>query len=433
MIGKEKLKEIIMSNQEFISNQVKDIVERENIRLPEKLNKVVILYGVRRSGKTFVLFDLFKTYKDISLYIDFEDDRLLNFQLNDFGILKEAFLELKPDLLNKKKKFFLDEIQNIRDWEKFCRRAVEKENIDVFVAGSSSKIMPLEIHTSLRGRAWSIEITTFSFREYLQAKNISVEESFIYGSKKIITKKHFSDYMRWGGFPEVVLSKDEFEKNKLIKEYLGAMFFKDLVERFNINNIHLLDVLIDRLFSSFSQKFSLTAFYKQYKGRFPFSKDSLFSYYKNLLESMLIFEVRKFAESTYKRLRNPAKIYLADVGLARKVSSEDSGRVLENVVFLELRRNAEEIFYFDEEKECDFVAKEKDGFFPYQVCFELTEKNRERELGGLVSCCKWLKIKEGVLLTNDQEEEIKINRIKIRIFPVWKWLIADRKLIAHSS
>jgi len=369
---------------------------------------------------------LFKRYKDTSLYIDFEDDRLLDFQANDFEILKDVFLELKPDLLNKKKRFLLDEIQSIKNWEKFCRRVVEKENIDVFVAGSSSKIMPWEIHTSLRGRAWSIEITPFSFREYLQAKNISVEESFIYGSKKIITKRHFSDYMRWGGFPEVVLSKNEFEKNKLIKEYLGAMFFKDLVERFNINNIHLFDTLIDKLFSSFSQRSSLTAFYKQYKGKFPFSKDSLFSYHRNLLESMLIFEVRKFAESTYKRLRNPAKIYLADVGLARKVSSEDLGRVLENIVFLELRRKTEEIFYFDEGKECDFVVKKKNKFFPYQVCFELTEKNEERELGGLVSCCKWLEMKEAILLTNDQEEEIKINRIKIRIFPVWKWLIADR-------
>jgi hypothetical protein len=258
----------------------------------------------------------------------------------------------------------------------------------------------------------------------LQAKNISLEESFIYGSKKIITKKHFSDYMRWGGFPEVVLSKDEFEKNKLIKEYLAAMFFKDLVERFNISNIHLLDALIDKLFSSFSQRFSLTAFYRQYKGKFPFSKDSLFSYYKNLLESMLVFNVRKFAESTYKRLRNPAKIYLADVGLARKVTSEDLGRVLENIVFLELRKKTEEIFYFDEERECDFVVKEKNKFFPYQVCFELTEENKERELSSLVSCCNWLETKEGMVLTNDQEEEIKINEIKIRIFPVWKWLIA---------
>lgn len=423
MISREKLKEIILSNREFILTQVKSIVKRENIRLPGRLNKVVIFYGVRRSGKTFVLFDLFKKYRDESLYIDFEDERLMNFGVNDFEILKEVFLELVPLPLNKKKKFFFDEIQNINGWEKFCRRAVEKEKIDIFVAGSSSKIMPLEIHTSLRGRAWSVEITPFSFREYLRAKNISVDESFIYGSKKVLTKRHFSDYMKWGGFPEVVFLKDEFEKNKLIKEYFAAMFFKDLIERFNLNNTHLLDALIDKLFSSFSQRFSLTAFYRQYKNKFPFSKDSLFRYYKNLLESMLIFETRKFTESTYKRLRNPAKIYVVDSGLARKVASEDLGRVLENVVFLELKRKAGEIFYFDEEKECDFVVKEENKFSPYQVCFELTESNRDRELDGLVLCSKWLGRKEGMLLTNDQEEQIKIKGIKIRVLPVWKWLL----------
>lgn len=423
MISREKLKEIILSNQEFILTQVKKIVKRENILLPERLNKVVIFYGVRRSGKTFVLFDLFKKYRNESLYIDFEDERLTNFKANDFEILKDVFLELAPLTLNKRKKFFFDEIQNIKGWEKFCRRAVEKENIDIFVAGSSSRIMPLEIHTSLRGRAWSVEITPFSFREYLQAKNILIDENFIYGSKKVIVKKHFSDYMKWGGFPEVVFLKDEFEKNKLIKEYFAAMFFKDLVERFNMNNIHLLDLLIDKLFSSFSQRFSLTAFYRQYKGKFPFSKDSLFSYYKNLLESMLIFETRKFAESTYKRLRNPAKIYVVDGGLARKVASEDLGRVLENVVFLELKRKADEIFYFDEEKECDFVVKEENKLSSYQVCFELTEGNRDRELDGLVLCAKWLGRKEGMLLTNDQEEQIKIEGIKIRVLPVWKWLL----------
>ena len=150
MTSKEKLKEVILSNQEFIFNRVNDIVKRENVHFPGRLNKVVMLYGVRRSGKSFVLFDLFKRYKDTSLYIDFEDDRLLDFQPDDFEILREAFLELKPDLLNKKKRFLLDEIQNIEGWEKFCRRAVEKENIDVFVAGSSSKICLLYTSPSPR-------------------------------------------------------------------------------------------------------------------------------------------------------------------------------------------------------------------------------------------------------------------------------------------
>ncbi len=236
MISKEQLKEIIVSNHHFILNQIKTIIKREDIHLPEESKKIIVLYGVRRSGKTFLLYELFKKYKDKALYIDFEDERLINFELTDFEIVKEAFMELNPQLIGKPQLFLFDEIQNIKGWEKFCRRVVEKENVSVFVTGSSSKIMPMEIHTSLRGRAWSIEITPFSFREYLLAKNIILDKNYIYGPQKIIIKKHFADYMKWGGFPEITFIESEFEKNKILKEYLFSMFFKNLVERFNINN-----------------------------------------------------------------------------------------------------------------------------------------------------------------------------------------------------
>jgi predicted AAA+ superfamily ATPase len=423
MISKERLKEIILSNRHFILNQIKSIIKREDIKFPQRLKKIIVLYGIKRSGKTFILYDLLKRYKDRSLYIDFEDDRLINFELSDFEILKDAFLELNPQLVGKPQLFLFDEIQNIRDWERFCRRVVERGEASVLVTGSSSKIMPLEIHPTIRGRAWSVEITPFSFKEYLRAKGVILDKDFIYGPKKIIIKNAFSEYMRWGGFPEITLLENEFEKNKVIKEYLSSMFFKDLIERFKMNNIYLLDALWDRLFSCFSTKFSLTAFYKEYKDKFPFSKDSLFNYYKHFLESMLIFEIRRFAESPYKRLRTPAKIYLGDVSLCKRVTSEDLGRVLENIVFIELRRRYEELFYFMEEKECDFIAKDKETFSAYQVCFELTPENREREISGLLIACKWLGIQKGLLLTYDQEEEIEREGIEINILPVWKWLI----------
>jgi len=425
MVSKERLKEIILDNRKFILNQIGKIIKRERIYFPDKLNKVGVLYGVRRSGKTFILYDLFKEAKDESLYIDFEDERLVNFELSDFELLKEAFFELNPHLLNKKKVFLLDEIQNVNGWERFCRRVTEKENVDVFVAGSSSKIMPKEVHTSLRGRAWSIEISPFSFREYLKAKNIIIDENFIYGPEKVLIKNHFSDYLRWGGFPEVVLAKNEFEKKKILKEYLGSMIFRDLVERYKINNIPLLDVLIDGLFSFFSQRFSLTSFYKQYKDRLPFSKDSLFKYYKYFLQSMFIFETKKFAESTYKRMRNPAKIYLVDTGLAKRISSQDLGKLLENVVFLEMRKKTDNIFYFQEKKECDFVVNENGRFLACQVCYELNEQNREREFGGLILCCKQLGLNEGLILTFDEEEESNKQGIKIKIMPAWKWSLRD--------
>lgn len=283
--------------------------------------------------------------------------------------------------------------------------------------------MPLEIHTSLRGRAWSTEISPFSFKEYLCVKNIPLSNEYLYGSKKIIIKTHFSNYMKWGGFPEIVLLESDFEKRKLLDEYMGAMFFRDLVERFNMNNTSLLDTLTDKLFSSFAHKFSLNAFYKQYKDKFSFSKDSLYNYYKNFIKSMLVFEVKIFAESTYKRQRNSAKIYVADPGLARKVTSEDRGKILENIVFLELRKKTKDIFYFTGKGECDFVTKMKNDLFPYQVCFELNEKNKEREIDGLVECCKRLNKTKGLILTNDQKDEIKVENTSIKILPVWKWLL----------
>src|SRR3989338_10135329 len=150
MIGKEKLKEIILSNKEFILNQVEAIIKREGFRLPGAVEKVMVLYGVRRSGKTFILYDLFRNFREESLYIDFEDERLADFRLEDFETLREAFLELNPRLVDKNKVFLFDEIQNIAGWEKFCRRVAEREKTRVYVSGSSSKIMPEEIHTSLR-------------------------------------------------------------------------------------------------------------------------------------------------------------------------------------------------------------------------------------------------------------------------------------------
>ena len=426
MISNSILKDIIISNEEFISQHIKQIVKRENISFPEKLKKAIILYGVRRSGKTHILFDLYKKHKDRSLYLDFEDERLNGFEAKDFEVLKDVFLELKPTLIGKELIFLFDEIQNIRGWERFCRRVVERENIKVFVSGSSSRVMPLEIHTSLRGRAWSTEVTPFSFREYLYLKGMDIKDkNIIYGSKRALVKKYFAEYLKWGGFPEVSLLKSDFEKRKVIKEYLEAMFFKDLVERFNITNIHLLKALTEKLFSSFSTKLSLTAFYKQYQQKFPFSKDTLFSYYHHFLESMLVFEIKKFSESSYQRLRNPAKIYLVDTGICKKVTSADWGRMLENIVFLELRRKGDEVYYFAERRECDFIVKDDNSgkLFPYQVTLELKEENKEREIAGLIEACKRLDIKEGIIFTYDEEGSVVVEGINIQILPVWKWLL----------
>ncbi len=423
MISKETLKEIIVTNEDFILKQVKDIIPREGINLPETLNKTVVLYGVRRCGKTFILFDLFKKFGENSVYIDFEDERLTGFDVNNFEKLKESVLEIKPQLIGKELVFLFDEIQNIEGWERFCRRAVERENIKVFVSGSSSRMMPFEIHTELRGRSWSIEVMPFTFSEYLQAKGLdTTNKDLFYGENKAIVKRHFSEYLRWGGFPEVSLLDSEIDKTKLLKEYMGAMFFRDMVERYGITNITLIDSLTDKLFSSFSLKLSLTSFYRQYKDKFSFSKDLLFKYYKYFIQSMLVFEVRKFSESTYVRMRNPGKIYLVDTGLARRVTSADSGRLLENMVYLALRRKDFEVSYFEGKRECDFIARRNNDFYPIQVTHEINKGNKKREVEGLIEACKTVGVQEGMIITHDDENEIIEGGVRIKILPAWKGL-----------
>lgn len=144
---------------------------------------------------------------------------------------------------------------------------------------------------------------------------------------------------------------------------------------------------------------------------------------------MLAFEVRKFAESTYKRMRNPAKVYIIDTGLCRKITSSDTGRLLENIIYLELRRKGCEIFYFEDKQECDFIAKtENNKLLPIQSTFELNEKNEEREIGGVIEACNHLGTDEGMILTYDEEKELVTDGIHVRLIPVWKWCIEEEKM-----
>jgi predicted AAA+ superfamily ATPase len=424
MISKSIIKEIILSNRAFILKSVSGIVPRAAAEVVAP-GKTVIMHGIRRSGKTFILYDIFRRNSDAALYLDFEDDRLTGFTAADFLTVQDAFLELRPETAGRIVYLF-DEIQHVEGWERFCRRVTERENAAVYVTGSSSKLMPLEVDTAIRGRAWSVAVFPFSFPEFVQLRMGRLDNNeILYGTGKVETKRLFAEYAKWGGFPETALAADPVDKTKLLKEYLRAMFFRDLVERYGMTNIALFDALADKLFSSFSTRLSLTAFYRQYKDLFPFSKDLLFQYFHNFEESMLIFAVRKFSESSYKRSRNPVKIYPADTGLCRRVASEDAGRILENIVFIELARRGAEVYYFEEKQECDFVVKdgEEAGFVAFQVCRELTDENRRRETGGLIAACRRLNVTEGTILTDDQEWEEETEGIKISVRPVWRWLI----------
>jgi predicted AAA+ superfamily ATPase len=425
-INKDTLKRVIIENRDFVSKIPDRFVERECFRMPEAIKKVIILYGVRRSGKTYLLYHLMRQNLDNSLYVDFEDDRLKDFSIEDFETLREAFFELFPGLINEKVYFLFDEIQIVDGWEKFCRRMVEKTRAQVFAAGSSSKIYPENISTTLRGREWSIELFPFSFREFVTFKGIKPDEFLLASEERFRMVEFLNEYLKWGGFPEVTAARNEFDRRKIADQYLGAIFFKDLIERYEITNIPLIKSLKNKIFSTFSTKFSLIAFYNKLKGNFPFSKDLLYRYYQHLLDSKTVFEARIFSDSEYQKSRNPAKVYIIDPILSQKVAHDDSARILENIVFIELLRRNYKPHYFFQTNECDFVVEKDNKKHVFQVTYRLETGNKEREINGIVEAARSIRSKEGYILTFNEDDEYVIDNITIKIIPTWKWLLVPQ-------
>ena len=433
MIAKSLLKQIIVENREFIEKKILSPIRRDLLDSLPKPDRAIIFYGVRRAGKTFLLYEIFRSAPASSLYLDFEDERLAGFVLEDFETVREAFFELNPDFLGAKNvQFLFDEIQRIKEWEGFARRMLEKEGVVVYAAGSSTRIHPENIGTALRGRFAAFELYPFSFREFIRLRVPRGDiKPLLFGRERVRLKRHFEEYLRWGGLPEIIRADSEIEKARILKEYLNAIYFRDLVERFEIKNFALFNALWDFLFSSFAAKFSINSFGSKYRDEFPFSKDSLYAYYRGFTESRMILEVRKYAESSYRRLKTPVKIYIADNGLARRITSRDSGRLLENLVLLELKRRGKNLFYFEGKRECDFVAVGPDETRAvFQVVFELNENTRKREAEGLVEAAKALGLKDGTILSNDQEDSFTQESVRINVLPVWKWSLTDNEFQA---
>lgn len=429
MITVRQLREVLAANEEVILRQLPAPVPRPRLSVLPPGNKALILFGVRRGGKSFILYDRFRRAPATSLYLDFEDDRLAGFTLADCDRILEAFHEEKPGCSARDQvTFLLDEIQCVPGWEKYVRRLVEKEGIRVIATGSSSRLMPRGFHTALRGRVWSREVLPFSFAEYLTAVGVPASLTPLpRGRNRAGLKNRLREFLRFGGFPEVAAAATPYLKHKLVADYLDSMYFRDLVERFGLTNIPLLNALRELFFSSFATKVSINSFCRQYKGKFPFARDSAFSYYHHFLESMLVREMRQFTESSFQRMRNPAKCYLADTGLARHLTSGDDGRLLENAVFLELHRRGYETWYHANCGECDFIARRDSETMALQVKWELNAENHARETAGLVSACRHLGRRKGVIVTFEQEGEEILDGIRIDIVPAWRWFLDDNR------
>ncbi|MBS3092095.1 ATP-binding protein [Candidatus Pacearchaeota archaeon] len=422
MLSEEQIKEILVKQRETIFNK-KYGIERTILRKIEskiKLPHVVVLTGLRRSGKSTLLRQLIKKiYNDEDFYyINFEDERLFNFPANEFNKLYEGLISL----YGKKKVFFLDEIQNVTNFETFIRRFYE-EGFKFFITGSSATLLSKELGTKLTGRHVDIVVRPFSFSEFLELREFNIEKDSVYKTEsKVEIKKYFEEYLIGGGMPEYLIYND-FE---LLTKVYEDTILKDIAVRHKVNNIIVLRNLYSILISNFANKFSFNSLKKITDIN---SVNTIKKFIHYLEETYFARTINKFDYSLKKQLINDKKFYVIDngfIGVLSKKLTKDKGWLLENLVFNSLNKN-NDVFYYSNKNECDFLlVKNKTVINAIQVCYDLNEDNREREISGLSEAMDKFKLNEGLLLTNSQEEEIKIESKKIKVMPVWKWLLEEK-------
>lgn len=407
-MDKNKLRQVIIDQQELFK-KTEDLIDRD-IDLNLKGNEIVIISGIRRCGKSSLLNIISKRVEGNKLYLNFDDIRLTDFNKDNFEDVQSIAIEL---LGKGKITYFLDEMQNIQHWERWVNN-LYAQDIKVFITGSNSNLLSSEISTYLTGRNKVISLFPFSFNEYLRLKNVEKQMT----SAQISTLfKHFKDYMGTGGFPLVIKNEDI----ELSKQYFEDILNKDILNRYQIKQIKETKDLLLYLFSNTGKQYSYSTL-KQVTGIKSLSTiKNYIDYFRNVF---LLYTLERFDYSLAKQKVSSSKPYAGDNSFLKTIAfnfTENKGKRLENLVFLQLLRTNKEVYYHLDKKECDFVVKENLKISQaIQVCWDLSHpETRKREIEGLQSAMAKYKLKKGLILTMEHEEKLK----NIIIKPVWKWLL----------
>jgi len=412
--------------REFQEAPLPDVIARD-LDIPLNGKKIITVFGPRRSGKSFYFFGLVKKLLDQGInrkrivYLSFEDDRVLPLSFKDLDELMEAYYELFPE--NKKKQIFLflDEIQNIKNWEIFVRRIYDKEKVKLFITGSSLKLLSREIATSLRGRTLSFPLYPLNFREFLRFMGENPDENFVYSTRRFNLNKLLEKFIRFGGFPEVVLEKNSSLKRSILKEYFDSLVYRDLAERFSIENTELLKEMLKYFFTNIASHFSINGYHKSIKQTIPSSRATIHAYIGHIKETGYFSFLPLFSYSLKEQRVNPEKIISLDTGLRNRIAfsfSKDTGKLAENLVGNILARQEKTLFYWENKREVDFVLNNNGDLTAVNVSYgSIIEK---RELESLVEFSKKFRNVESlVLITKDLDE----TRGKIKLIPLSKWLL----------
>jgi predicted AAA+ superfamily ATPase len=420
---------IVFQKERFLAQ--KKLVKREILTSLTKFldtREVVFINGIRRSGKSTLMSLIAKEIlenrgveKANILFINFEDERFINFSFEDFEKLYQTYLEI--DNPSGKKYLFFDEIQNVDGWERWINRLYEFEDVKIFITGSNASLVSSSISTSLTGRNRQIQNYTFSFKEYLWSLGLEVEERDFYIPEKVVEiKRAFESYIILGGFPEVVKNGDI----TLAEQYFKDIIYRDVVSRFNIRNVKEIRELSLYLITNSG----CLASYDSLRSAISAKNVTTIKNFLTILEYVyLIQSLSLYDFSLKKQIYNPDKYYVNDIGFYYAVGfrfSENIGRVLEAIVFQQLLRKGLDIYYWKSSKgnEVDFLVSHSDNKKEaIQVTYSLTHENLARETGGLTAINDQFGEVDKLILTYDERKNIELANGIINVKPIWQWLI----------
>lgn len=415
-MNKERLREI-MFDQKDVFNHQKHLIDR-NIDLGKFINtrQVVIISGIRRCGKSSLLYlikERMKLDEQAYCYFNFDDERIIP----DVSILDQVYTQHIETYGNEPVLFF-DEIQNISSWEKFVNRMYEK-GTKIFVTGSNARLLSSEISTSLTGRNKILELLPFSYSEYLTFTGNVYTPGGVTSKQKALLVRDFNSYFEKGGFPLVVKENDL----ELINGYFQDILYRDIISRYRLSQVNEIRQ-IGLYFASNTGKLFSYSTLQNISGVKSLSsiKDYLW-YYE---QSYLFFYLKKFDYSVKKQIMNPKKVYAIDPAISNRLGfnfSENKGRILENIIYLELLRRGKEVYYHAGNNECDFLVKEGLKVTEaIQVAWAIDTTNLRREIKGLQEAMQIHDLDTGVLITYDAGDTHDTPD-NIKIFLAWQWLL----------
>ncbi|MDX2345377.1 MAG: ATP-binding protein [Legionella sp.] len=384
------------------------------LQFPKVDNIIKVAVGMRRSGKTYLLYQTIAELlergveRERILLINFEDDRLLPMTAKEMGKLIDLFYTLYPQNHNRRCYLFLDEVQNVPEWQLVVRRYLDSKNVDLYLTGSSAKLLSKEIATSLRGRSLSIEVWPYSFNEFLQAHHIS-KPTQAFGQKTFdMMRQHLLHYFTKGGFPAVQHLPNK-EWRETLQGYVDTVILRDIIERYGVSNIALLKYLTSFLIKNAATCFSVNKFYNDVKSQgYKVGKETIHTYLAYLEDAYLVFTVPFYSESERTKQNRPKKIYVVDNGLvnANALGTNDLyNKFLENQIYLDLRRQGKDVYFYHtaDGYEIDFVSVDKDGSRELlQITVDLTDpKTAAREQRALEQAKKELGINGRIITMKD--------------------------------